>query len=174
MSHFTTHDRIRKILHAGILAALISPGVLFAADPKIDIDVVQGGGGYKLDFLNSECPDSPGYKGCIKVGTGSKNWIMWELTKKATRAGWVFSALQMDIDSLPSNIRNCAIQDFNLDPGTGYANDFRVQGNGKFAKNWNENGCNTAYEVNYLIFAENRETGEQADSDPIIRNGGRN
>ena len=174
MSHNVNSFRGRFAVFISFLAILAAPSTVSAADPKIDLDVVSSGGGAKLQFLNSACPSDPGYAGCVDVAKGSKNWINWELSSAATQAGWVLSAVRLDLNSLPSNIRECAVHDFNLNPNTGYANDFRVQGNGKTGKLRDENDCETAYEINYLIFAENRETGEQANSDPVIRNGGRN
>lgn len=159
------------ICRAAILSAMLMPFTAFAADPKIDLEIYQGDNGSKLAFVNSECPADPSYKGCINVAKGSKNWLQWELDKDDWKDGWDLVDLQITWND-PS-IGACAIKDFDLNPSTGYANDFRVQGHGKFAKLRDENDCDFAYEVNYRIYARNRNTGEEANSDPIIRNGGR-
>ena len=147
-------------------AATVPGTALFAADPKIDLGV----SGNKLVFLNSACPSDPGLKGCVEVARGSKNWIMWELSNDAVSAGWVLTGLQMRMDD--PNLTDCIVRDFNVDPGSGWANNFQVQGNGRFGKNWDENSCHTAYEVGYLVYARNTQTGAEANSDPVIRNGG--
>ena len=157
---------------AVLLAVLSLPGSLWAADPKIDLYVEGSEGNYKLRFLNSECPGEPNRLGCIKVAKGSKNWLQWEMDKDDWKDGWDFHALKLSWDD-PS-LTNCIVADFNVDPNTGYANDFQVRGNGKFGRNRDENDCERPYEVNYRIYARNRETGEEANSDPIIKNGGRN
>jgi hypothetical protein len=154
-----------------LFGVLIAPSTLWAADPKIDL-AVQGN---KLTFLNSECPSDPGYNGCVEVARGSKNWIMWELDHDAVRAGWVLTGLQLKLHQIADPaIRQCVLEDFNVDPGSGFANDFQVQGNGRFGQNWDNNDCPMEYEVAYLVYARNEQTGEEANSDPIIKNGGRN
>lgn len=166
------HDSKAKTVGIAALLStlLLSPG-LWAADPKIDLAVRDG----KLVFLNSECPSNPGLNGCVEVARGSKNWIMWELDSDAVRAGWVLTGLQLNVQDIGDpSIRQCAVDDFNVDPGSGWARNFKVQGNGKFGQNWDENSCEQEYEVGYLVHARNRETGEEANSDPIIKNGGRN
>lgn len=171
MSHFKARAGIQKFCAAALLCALYLPSSLWAADKKIDLAV----NGNKLDFLNSECPANPGFNGCVEVGRGSKNWIVWELDDAAVSAGWVLTGLQLNLQEIANPaIRQCAIDDLNVDPGTGFATDFRVQGNGKFGKVWDNNDCAVEYEVAYLVFARNERTGEEANSDPIIKNGGRN
>ncbi len=172
MSHDNNKFLGKYAATAALVGALAVPSSLFAADPKIDLDVVSSGGGAKLRFLNSACPSDPAYAGCVDVAKGSKNWIGWELSNEAWQDGWVITGLQLMMDD--PRLTDCIVRDFNVDPNTGYANDFRVQGNGKFGRNWDENSCDFAYEVAYLVFARNNNTGEEANSDPIIRNGGRN
>ncbi len=163
-----TTARNRARLFASALGlALLMPTAAFAADPKIDL-YVDGG---KLRFGNSECPSEPGLMGCVEVGAGSKNWIQWELAQNDWQDGWQLSGLQLSWDgSVPVD---CVVRDFNVDPGSGWANDFQVQGNGKWARNWDENDCEQSYVVNYRVYARNQNTGEEANSDPIIKNGGR-
>lgn len=166
--------RIRAFCIALLPVIGLAPLTLFAADPKIDVDVVSGIDGYKLVFGNSECSSDPGQMGCVEVARGSKNWIMWELSQEAVQAGWKLAGLQMMLDGIGDPaIRKCAIEDFRLDPSTGAAMAFQVQGNGRSAKNWDENDCDMAYEVAYLLSAENPDLGERADSDPVIKNGGK-
>ena len=172
MSHNVNSFRDRFAVFVTFLAILAAPSSVFAADPKIDLDVVSSGGGAKLQFLNSACPSDPGYAGCVDVAKGSKNWIGWELSQEAWQDGWVITGLQLMLED-PA-LTDCIVRDFNVDRNTGDANDFRVQGNGKFGRNWDENSCDFAYEVAYLVFARNNNTGEEANSDPVIRNGGRN
>ncbi len=172
MSHDNKNFHVRTAVITLLLVALATPASLFAADPKIDMDVVSSGGGAKLRFLNSACPSDPAYAGCVDVAKGSKNWIGWELSQEAWQEGWVITGLQLILDD--PELTDCIVRDFKVDPNTGYANDFRVQGNGKFGRNWDENSCDFAYEVAYLVFARNNNTGEEANSDPVIRNGGRN
>lgn len=171
MSLFKAKAGISKICAVALLCVLYTPSSLWAADKKIDLFA----DGDKLKFKNSECPASPNLKGCVKVGKGSKNWIKWELDKNSARAGWVLTRLELKLDQIADPaIRQCVIDDLNVDPATGFALDFRVQGNGKWAKNWDNNDCQVAYEVAYVIYARNTVTGKDADSDPIIKNGGRN
>ena len=172
MSHYKKTIRIKAAVFAIVLAALLAPASLFAADPKIDLEVISTGEGPKLQFQNSACASDPGYAGCVEVAKGSKNWIDWELSNEAWRDGWVLTSLQLMLDD--PELTNCIVGDFNVDPNSGIANDFRVQGNGKYGRNWDENDCDRAYEVAYLVFARNNNTGEEASSDPVIRNGGRN
>ena len=172
MKHLRKNILIRTICRTAILAAMLMPLTVFAADPKIDLKIYESDGGYKLAFVNSECPSDPTFNGCINVAQGSKNWLQWEIDIDDWQDGWDLTALQISWSD--PQVATCAVKDFNLDPQTGDANDFRIQGSGKFAKNWDENDCAFAYEVNYRIYARNRNTGEEANSDPVIRNGGRN
>lgn len=174
MRFFERKVQIKSICIASIVAAGMLPFGLFAADPKIDVDVVSGAGGYKLVFRNSECPSEPGHMGCVEVAKGSKNWIMWELSNQAARDGWQLASLEMNLAGLADPaLRDCAASDFDLDPSNGRANGFQVQGNGRSAKNWDENGCDVAYQVAYLLYAENPGMNQRANSDPVIKNGGK-
>lgn len=163
-------------LKTACLAAVIAAGMIseaaMAADPKIDLRVIETSDGYKLEFLNSECPGDPAFMGCVDVARGSKNWIQWELDDSAWQDGWILEDLRLSWSD--QRLTNCIVHDFDVNPNTGYARDFRVQGNGKFGKLRDENDCEFAYEVNYLISARKKHTGDTANSDPIIRNGGRN
>lgn len=162
---------IKTICRVAVVAAVVLPTTVFAADPKIDLRIVETGGSYKLEFMNSECPSDPAYLGCVDVAKGSKNWIQWELEDTAWQDGWVLEDFKLSWTD--QQLTNCIVNDFDINPNTGYARDFRIQGNGKFGKLRDENDCEFAYEVNYLISARNKNTGDTANSDPIIRNGGR-
>ena len=158
---------------AAFLAAILAlslPLSSLADDKKIDL-YVEGG---KLRFANSECPSEPSNLGCVEVGRGSKNWIAWELDNAAVQAGWALTTLQLDWDRGNQALTDCVVADFNVDPYLGHAIDFQVRGNGSWARNWDDNNCGFAYTVAYLVSAENTMTGEKANSDPIIKNGGRN
>lgn len=159
--------RISIIFSAAALISVFLPGTLFAADPKVDLEIYSNGGGYKLGFLNSQCPGEPNHMGCVNVAQGSKNWIQWELNAE----GWDLTALQIIWDD--DSLTDCVVRDFNVDPNTGYAKDFQVRGNGKFGRNWDENDCDRPYVVSYRIYARNRITGDEANSDPRIKNGGK-
>ena len=172
MSHNTRTTQKKTATLGILLAVLLAPTALLAADPKIDLEVISSGGGSKLQFQNSACPSDPGLAGCVEVAKGSKNWINWELSQQAWQDGWVITRLQLKLDD--PELTECIVSDFNVDPNSGIANDFRVQGNGKFGRNWDNNNCPHEYEVAYLVFARNNNTGEEASSDPIIKNGGRN
>jgi len=172
MNIFDNQVRIKIICIAAVLATGLISEASMAADPKIDLQVVQTSNGYKLEFMNSECPGDPAYLGCVNVAKGSKNWIQWELDDTASQDGWVLEDLRLSWSD--QRLTNCIVSDFDVNPNTGYARDFRVQGNGKYGKLRDENDCEFAYEVNYLISARNKHSGDTADSDPIIRNGGRN
>lgn len=171
MSNATRVRQFRKVLFATSLVIFMSPASLFAADPKIDLKIVDNGGKFKIVFENSECPSDPALLGCINVAKGSKNWLQWEVKQGDWQNGWDLSDLQLIWDD--PGLTNCIVNDFDVNPQTGYANDFRVEGNGKQGKVRDENDCEFAYEVNYRIYARNRDTGKMADSDPVIRNGGR-
>lgn len=172
MNIFSNKVRIKTICIAAVLATGLISEASMAADPKIDLQVVQTSNGYKLKFKNSECPNDPAYLGCVDVAKGSKNWIQWELDDKAWQDGWVLEDFRLSWSD--QRLTNCIVHDFDVNPNTGYARDFRIQGNGKFGKLRDENGCEFAYEVNYLISARNKHSEDMANSDPIIRNGGRN
>lgn len=155
---------------AAVVLALSLPLSSFAADPKIDLVYKDG----KLRFTNSACPSEPSNLGCVEVGRGSKNWIMWELDNDSVRDGWQLTTLQLDWDRGNQALTDCVVADFNVDPYLGNAINFEVRGNGSWARNWDDNDCEFAYTVAYLVSAENTMTGEKANSDPIIKNGGRN
>lgn len=161
-----------KMSVLAMTAIFLTPAALLADDPKIDLDIVSTPGGAKLEFTSSACPSDPGYAGCVDVAKGSKNWIKWELSQDAWQDGWMLTGLQLILED--PELTDCIVRDFNVDPNTGRANNFRVQGNGQFGQNWDANDCEFAYEVGYLVFARNKHSGEEANSDPIIRNGGRN
>ena len=154
----------------GFVLALSLPLSSFADDKKIDLYIE----GSKLRFANSECPSEPGNLGCVEVARGSKNWIMWELDNASVGKGWKLTTLQLDWDRGNQALTDCVVADFNVDPYLGHAIDFQVRGNGSWARNWDDNNCEFSYTVAYLVSAENPMTGEQATTDPIIKNGGRN
>ena len=131
--------RCIKMVMMAMGAIFLGPATALAADPKIDLDIISTGGGSKLQFTSSACPSDPGFMGCVNVAKGSKNWINWELSNEASRDGWVLTRLQLNLDD--PELTDCIVRDFNVDPNTGVANDFRVQGNGKYGRNWVPGVC---------------------------------
>jgi len=152
------------------LATFFISSPLLAANPKIDLKVGEVDGQPKLLFTSTACPS--GKLGEICVAKGSKVFIMWELDKDSNDKGWDLSGLRLSwADDVPVD---CVVADFNVDPQTGEALDFQVQPNGRDARNRDENDCAEPYEVNYTISATHRDRDVTIDSDPVIRNGGRN
>lgn len=174
MSQTRKHVRISAICFIAIMISMVLPATLFAADPKIDVEVVETDDGYKLKFLNSECPGEPGKLGCVNVAKSSKNWIVWELDADSQDKGWVLSGLQFsDNGNWGGPLSNpCIATDFDADPHTGWALDFERHSNDHWARVRDENDCLNPYSVNYRLHAVNGQ-GDKADSDPVIRNGGR-
>lgn len=154
---------------AAIAATLVFSTPLLAADPKIDLYVGEVNGQQKLLFGSTGCPN--GKPGEICVAKGSKVWIMWELDKASNDAGWELSGLRLSWDD--PLLTPCIVDDFNVDPQSGVALDFEVKPGGKEARNRDENDCTKAYEANYTISATHPTMGP-INSDPVIRNGGRN
>lgn len=148
-----------------------------AQDKHIDVAVDQQGGVFKLVFLNSECPDRQGEKGCIQAAQGSSPNLSWELDS-AGNGEWVFTRLQFSPDGVhwgePSYpLQPCTMDDFGLAPGdagSGDASTARVLANGKRVqiKDHNRNVCTT----HYRIYAAPRDGGAEIDSDPVIDNRG--
>ena len=155
---------------AAVAATLVFSTPLLAADPKIDLYVSEVNGQQKLQFKGTGCPN--GKPGEVCVAKGSKVWIMWELDKDDNDDGWELSGLRLSWDD--ARLTNCIVADFNVDPQTGEALNFEVKPGGKEARNRDENDCDQAYEVNYTISATHRVMDVTIDSDPVIRNGGRN
>jgi hypothetical protein len=152
------------------LATLFISSPLLAANPKIDLTVGEVEGQPKLLFTSTACPS--GKLGEICVAKGSKVFIMWELDKDSNDKGWDLSGLRLSwSDDVPVD---CVVEDFNVDPQTGEALDFQVQPNGRDARNRDDNNCAEPYVVNYTISATHRDRDMTIDSDPVIRNGGRN
>jgi len=170
MTHSKARPGVIVTRAAVFLAALLLSSPLFAANPKIDLTVGEVDGQPKLLFTSSACPS--GTVGEVCVGKGSKVFIMWELDKESNDKGWDLSGLSLSwSDDVPVD---CVVADFNVDPQTGEALGFQVQPNGRDARNRDDNGCDEPYEVNYTISATHRTMDVTIDSDPIIRNGGRN
>lgn len=166
---------IRVIL---TLLALLAPwATALAQDKHIDVSVQQQGAGYKLVFLNSECPDRPQEKGCVEAAPGSSPNISWELDD-ASSGAWVFSRLQFSPDGAhwgdPGHpLADCTMEDFNLAPGdrvSGEASTAKPIANGKrlMIKDDNANACRT----HYRLYAKPLGGGAEIDSDPIIDNRG--
>lgn len=172
MSQTKINVRIGTICFIAVFISMILPSTVFAADPKIDVQVVETGDGYKLRFLNSEC--GSGELGCVDVAKGSKNWIFWELNAVSQDNGWVLTGLQFsDNGNWGGPLSNpCIATDFDADPHTGWALDFERHSNDHWARVRDENDCLNPYSVNYRLHAVNGQ-GDKADSDPVIRNGGR-
>lgn len=174
----------RNVRFATILV-LISAGLLtlsaqaLAQNPHIDLTVVESAGVAKMQFQNSACPQHPNDKGCVSVDRGNRSWISWEIDQASWQNGWRITELHFSPDGTHWGesgypLMDCTVFDFGLtetDRMTGVASSAQSDGNGKRMKIWDEN--NNRCETWYRLFAENIDTGETADSDPVIRNGGR-
>ena len=161
------------------LLCILLPISASAQNPHIDLSVTGSGDAAKIQFLNSACPQEPGNRGCVELGHGMQNHISWELDQDSWQAGWRLTALFFSPDGshwgendYPLN--DCTMEDFELAGGdryTGQASSAMVVANGKRLRimDLNKNVCDTWYR----IFATNIN-GDQADSDPIIKNRGGN
>lgn len=174
-------EKNKKIHWVQVVIILLTllPVSAWAQNPHIDLSVSGSGDSAKIQFLNSACPQEPGNRGCVELGHGMQNHISWELDQDSWQAGWRLAALFFSPDGshwgengYPLN--DCTMEDFELVDGdrhTGQASSAVVVANGKRLRIWdkNENVCDTWYR----IFATNNN-GDQADSDPIIKNRGGN
>jgi hypothetical protein len=166
-----------------LLMGFFSAGA-YAQNPHIDVTIIQSGGNDKLDFINSACSDRPGEKGCVLMSRGSKNWISWELDRNSTGEGWVLTRLDFSPDGVHWGdpgypLSGCTVSAFRLteqDRITGHASTAQVLGNGKRMRIWdeNDNDPQTPCITHYRLTAENINTGNITDSDPVIDNRGRN
>jgi hypothetical protein len=160
-----------------LLFLLACCGQAMAQDKHIDVAVQERAGGFKLVFLNSECPDRPSEKGCIEAAHGSSPNISWELDD-ASNATWQLNRLQFSPDGVhwgdPGHpLADCTVKDFNLTPAeqvSGHASIARSIANGKrlMIKDDNTTQCRT----HYRLFAVPAGGGTEIDSDPIIDNRG--
>lgn len=172
------NKKSRWIQVATILFILL-PINAWAQNPHIDLGVTGSGDGAKIQFQNSACPQEPANRGCVELGHGMQNHVSWELDQDSWQAGWRLTTLFFSPDGshwgengYPLN--DCTMEDFRLADGdriTGQASTADVLANGKRMRIWddNKNVCDTWYR----IFATNIN-GDQADSDPIIKNRGGN
>lgn len=158
---------------------MLLPVSAWAQNPHIDLSVTGSGDSAKIQFLNSACPQEPGNRGCVELGHGMQNHISWELDQDSWQAGWRLTALFFSPDGdhwgdSGYPLSDCTMEDFELPPGdryTGQASTAEIRAGGKRLRirDQNYNVCNTWYR----IFATN-SNGDQADSDPIIKNRGGN
>ena len=168
--------KIHDVPLLALLASALSlaPGPLLAQNPHIDVTVRSSGGVAEIVFLNSACPS--GQRGCVQMPRGERNWISWEIDQAAAQAGWTFDSLYFGTaDKQTGDLKDCTMDAFGLsgaDRASGFASTAEVFGNGKRLRIWNENDreCIT----HYTLQAVNEDTGQTAESDPIIDNRGRN
>lgn len=161
------------------VCVMLLPMSAWAQNPHIDLSVTGSGDSAKIQFLNSACPQEPGNRGCVELGHGMQNHISWELDQDSWQAGWRLTALFFSPDGNHWGengypLGDCTMEDFGLpeaDRYTGQASTAMTVANGKRMRIWDENMnvCDTWYR----IFATNIN-GDQADSDPIIKNRGGN
>ena len=166
---------LRSLLVLCILLASAMPTL--AQDKHIDVSVRAEGAGFKLTFLNSECPDRPSENGCVQAAHGSSPNISWELDQESAQ-DWEFTRLQFSGDGVRwgdsgSPLPDCTMEDFDLAPGdrqSGNASTARVVANGKRLQihDRNLNLCLT----HYRLYAAPRGGGAEIDSDPVVDNRG--
>jgi hypothetical protein len=167
-----------KIRSAALLlitsALWLAPGQLLAQNPHIDVTVKASGGVAEIVFLNSACPN--GQRGCIQMPRGQSNWISWEFDQATEQAGWSFDSLYFGTaEKQTGNLKDCTVTAFGLseaDRASGHASTAEVFANGKRLRIWDENDSECI--THYTLRAVNDETGQTAESDPIIDNRGRN
>jgi hypothetical protein len=154
-------------------ALWLAPGQLFAQNPHIDVAVRESGGVAEIVFLNSACPN--GQRGCVQMPRGESNWISWEFDQDTSQAGWSFEGLYFGAaDKQVGNLKDCTVDAFGLseaDRASGDASTAEIFANGKRLRIWDENDreCIT----HYTLRAVNDDTGQTAESDPVIDNRGR-
>ena len=158
---------------------LLVPVSTWAQNPHIDLKVNGSGNSAKIEFLNSACPQEPDNRGCVELGHGMQNHISWELDQASWQAGWRLTALFFSPDGTHWGengypLADCTMEDFELTDGdryTGQASTSEVRANGKRMRirDLNKNVCETWYR-NFATHLN----GDQADSDPIIKNRGGN
>lgn len=146
------------------LTLLTACAVAEAADKHIDVTVSNN----KLVFLNSECPSRPSDMGCVMAERGNSPMISWELIGEGS-AQWQFTGLSF----APVPLQDCTVEDFGLteaDRQSGQASTAQVVANGRIIhiRDSNQNVCQTQYTLRAVS-----DSGQQADSDPIIDNRGR-
>jgi hypothetical protein len=163
-----------------VLLALLAPVLpALAQDKHIDAEIRPEGDGYKLVFLNSECPERPNENGCVMAARGTSPNISWELTGEGADQ-WTFTRLQFSGDGVHWGetghpLPDCTMEDFDLAPAdreSGNASTARVVANGKRLQilDRNINVCLT----HYRLYAAPRAGGPEIDSDPVVDNRGRN
>jgi len=160
-----------------LVSLLLAAPAVQAQDKHIDVAVNQQGGVFKLEFLDSQCPDRPGQKGCIQADHGSSPNLSWELDANSA-ANWTFTRLQFSPDGVhwgdsAHPLSDCTMEDFSLtepDRTSGSASSARVVADGKRLQvlDRNRNVCLT----HYRIYAAPRSGGPEIDSDPVIDNRG--
>lgn len=173
-------------VRAGLLLALFSlmlPGLALAQNDKdIRVEVVAGTDGYMIVFKDNECPpDWNEEAGCVYQRRGNSGRIRWRLDDTNLDKGWELEALYLGTAEKTRGVDDhgqsgCLKDDFgmtNSDLSTGEVSSAKVHSGGKFLDIRNENVCRNEYYVHYTLTAVQPATGERAESDPIISNGGR-
>ena len=151
-------------------------------DLHMKVSVVEADGKYKLEFDHKQCPQGIGKrKGCMYYAKGRRGVITWRLDQAAKADGWKFARLRFSRDGIEwgeegRELLKCVMKDFGLsrqELKTGWVTSMKYSSDRTKMGLRNNNECEQEYEVHYRVWAV-RPDGERADSDPIIRNGGRN
>lgn len=168
---------VRPGLLALALFGLAGASAVEGADKQVDLTVVSGEAGYKLEFLNSECAGRPDEKGCIEADHGNSPVLKWELDR-ASGADWMLTRLQFSPDGdhwgeAGHPLQDCTMEAFALETGdrdTGIASTAMVTANGRKLqiRDRNQAPCST----HYRLYAMPRAGGAEIDSDPVIDNRG--
>jgi len=164
-------------LRIGCALLVVWPAFAAAADKHIDVSVRQEGGGHKLVFLTSECPDRPNDLGCVMAEHGNSPNISWRLDESVANA-WIFSRLQFSPDGVhwgdaSHPLTDCTVGSFGLDDSsraTGEASSAQILANGRMLQihDSNRDTCTT----HYRLYAMPAGGGMEINSDPIIENRG--
>ena len=168
--------KVRLAAAALVTAAVLwlVPGPALAQNVHIDVTVTTAGGVSEIDFLNSQCPN--GKPGCVLMDRNRRDWISWEFDRESAADGWVFTGLYFgNAEKQVGNLKDCTMAAFVLPEGdrvSGHASTAKITSNGKRIQVWDEN--DQACITHYTLKARNENTGETAESDPIIDNRGRN
>ena len=176
--------RIKLIARACLLTfAILAPMSASAQNDKdIRVEVVSGVTGYMIVFLDNECPeDWQEDMGCIYQRRGNSGLIRWRLSDASLEQGWQLEAVYLSTVEKGTGVdghaqSSCISGDFNMtgsDLSSGYVSSAKPHGGGRFLDVFNNNRCGSDYYVHYRLTAVNPGINENAESDPIISNGGR-
>lgn len=154
-------------------ALWLTPALVMAQNPHVDVAVRSSAGVAEIVFLNSACPN--GARGCVQMPRGERNWVSWELDSASTQAGWTFESLYFGTaDKQIGNLKDCTVSAFGLsdaDRSSGRASTAEVFANGKRLRIWDDNDSECI--THYTLRAVNQASGQTAESDPVIDNRGR-